>query len=74
MVKVYQIGEVVQGVSDHMTTQQAKQNKTQTIAFRVTQDQYTHLVSFADAEGYKNLSQWMYQLIKDEITDRIGDD
>ena len=47
-----------------------KQNKAHTIAFRVTEVQYAHLVSFAKAEGYKNLSQWMHQLVKDEIADR----
>jgi uncharacterized protein (DUF1778 family) len=54
-----------------MTTQQPKQNKTRTIAFRVTDDQFAHLISFVDAEGYRSVSQFMYQLVKDEIDDRL---
>lgn len=56
-----------------METQSPKHNKTNTIAFRVTHDQYQQLMQFARAEGYKNLSQWMHQLVKDEISDRAGD-
>lgn len=56
-----------------METQSPKHNKTNTIAFRVTQEQFSHLNTFARAEGYKNLSQWMHQLIKDEIADRTSD-
>lgn len=52
---------------------QHNDHKTHTIAFRVTEEQYHHLLSFARAEGYKFLSQWMHQLITDEIADRIGD-
>jgi uncharacterized protein (DUF1778 family) len=56
-----------------METQHPSKNKTHTIAFRVTAAQYQHLLSFAEAEGYRNLSQWMHQLIKDEIDDRVSD-
>lgn len=56
-----------------METQSPKHNKTSTIAFRVTGDQYQQLLAYARAEGYKNLSQWMHQLVKDEIADRNND-
>ena len=50
-----------------METQSPRHNKTNTIAFRVTQEQFNRLTEFSKAEGYKNLSQWMQQLVKDEI-------
>lgn len=56
-----------------MQTQQHNNLKAHTIAFRVTEEQYQHLLSFARAEGYKFLSQWMHQLVKDEIADRLVD-
>lgn len=56
-----------------METQQTKQNKSRTIAFRITDEQHSRLMEFAREEGYRNLSQWMQQLIRDEIEDRIGD-
>ena len=56
-----------------METQSPKHNKAKTIAFRVTLDQFSALNEFARAEGFKNLSQWMHQLVKDEIADRTTD-
>jgi NADH:ubiquinone oxidoreductase subunit F (NADH-binding) len=55
-----------------METHSPKHNKAKTIAFRVTDEQHQHLSTFAKAEGYKNLSQWMHQLVKDEIIDRTA--
>ena len=49
------------------------QNKTHTVAFRITHEQYQYLTLFASAEGYKNLSQFMQQVITDEIDDRLRD-
>jgi uncharacterized protein (DUF1778 family) len=58
-----------------MEQQTPKPNrKTHTIAFRITEEQYQSLSAFAKAEGYKNLSQWMHQLVKDEIADRNSND
>jgi hypothetical protein len=50
------------------------QKKTKTIGFRVTEVEYQTLTLFAEQEGYRNLSEWMHQLVRDEITDRLGDD
>jgi len=54
-----------------MEQQTPKPNrKTHTIAFRITEEQFKALTFFSESEGYKNLSQWMHQLVKDEIADR----
>jgi hypothetical protein len=55
-----------------METQIPTPTKAHTIAFRVTPQQYSNLLNFSKEEGYKNLSQWMQQLVKDEIADRTG--
>jgi uncharacterized protein (DUF1778 family) len=51
-----------------------KNNKTNTIAFRVTAEQFEKLNKFAEQDGTKNLSQWMQHLVRDEIADRTFDD
>lgn len=50
------------------------QKKTKTIGFRVTEADYQTLSLFAEQEGYRNLSEWMHQLVRDEIADRLGED
>lgn len=57
-----------------METPSPKHNKTNTIAFRVTAEQFAKLNKFAEQDGAKSLSQWMQHLIRDEIADRTFDD
>lgn len=56
--------------TDSATT---KSNKAQTIAFRVTPDQYADLIRFATADGHKNVSAYMRALVAEEITERASD-
>lgn len=57
-----------------MTTDTAtKSNKAQTIAFRVTADEYATLVRLANADGHKNVSAYMRTLVAEELTERNTD-